>query len=42
LVNFQALVDEGTILQEDLALFHYVDDAEQAWAAIRNFYQLGT
>ena len=41
LVNFQALVDEGTIQQEDLELFHYVNDAEQAWAVIRDFYQLG-
>ena len=41
LINFQALVDEGTILQEDLDLFHYVNDAEQAWAVIRDFYQLG-
>ena len=41
LVNFQALVDEGTIQQEDLQLFHYVNDAEQAWAVIRDFYQLG-
>ncbi len=42
LVNFQVLVDEGTITQEDLQLFHYVNDAEQAWAVIRDFYQLGS
>jgi uncharacterized protein (TIGR00730 family) len=41
LVNFQALVDEGTIAPEDLKLFHYVNDAQQAWAVIREFYQLG-
>jgi predicted Rossmann-fold nucleotide-binding protein len=41
LINFQALVDEGTIMQEDLDLFHYVNDAQQAWAVIRDFYQLG-
>ncbi len=41
LVNFQALVDEGTIAEEDLKLFHYVNDAQQAWAVIRAFYQLG-
>jgi len=40
LVNFQVLVDEGTISADDLSLFHYVDDAEQAWAVIRKFYSL--
>jgi uncharacterized protein (TIGR00730 family) len=40
LVNFQVLVDEGTISAEDLSLFHYVNDAEQAWAVIRDFYKL--
>lgn len=40
LVNFQALVDEGTISAEDLKLFHYVNDAEEAWAVIRDFYKL--
>ena len=33
-INFQALVDEGTIAQEDLSLFTYVDTAEEAWAII--------
>jgi len=41
LVNFQALVDEGTIAEEDLKLFHYVNYAQQAWSVIRAFYQLG-
>ena len=40
LMNFQALVDEGTISAEDLNLFHYVNDAEEAWSVIRNFYKL--
>ena len=40
LMNFQTLVDEGTISAEDLNLFHYVNDAEQAWSVIRNFYKL--
>jgi len=40
LMNFQALVDEGTISAEDLDLFHYVNDAEEAWAVIRDFYKL--
>ena len=33
-INFQALVDEGTIAQDDLSLFTYVDTAEEAWAII--------
>ena len=41
LINFDALVEEGTITAEDLNLFHYVNDAQQAWAVIRDFYRLG-
>jgi hypothetical protein len=37
-VDFEALVEEGTIDAEDLALFRYVEDAEEAWSAIRDFY----
>ena len=33
-INFQALVDQGTIAPEDLDLFTYVDTAEEAWAII--------
>jgi hypothetical protein len=33
-INFQALVDEGTIAADDLGLFTYVDTAEEAWAII--------
>ena len=33
-INFQALVDEGTIAPDDLGLFTYVDTAEEAWAII--------
>ena len=36
----QALVDEGTISEEDLALFRYVDTPEQAWQQICDFYNL--
>ena len=35
IVNWQALVDAGTIAPEDLNLFHYVDSAEEGWAHIR-------
>jgi hypothetical protein len=33
-INFDALVDEGTISEEDLNLFQYVETAEDAWAEI--------
>lgn len=40
LVNFDVLIEEGTISPEDLELFKYVDDAQQAWDAIKAFYKL--
>lgn len=40
LLNFDALVEEGAISAEDLDLFEYVDDAEQAWRSIQRFYDL--
>jgi uncharacterized protein (TIGR00730 family) len=40
LINFEVLVEEGAISREDLNLFQYADDPEQAWGLIRNFYQL--
>jgi uncharacterized protein (TIGR00730 family) len=39
-INFEMLVEEGTISQSDLSLFHYVDTAQEAWCLVRNFYQL--
>jgi uncharacterized protein (TIGR00730 family) len=39
LVNMDVLVQEGTISEEDLQLFHYVDTPEAAWQIICNFYQ---
>jgi len=39
-INFEALVDEGTIDEEDLSLFEYVDSAEDAWQVIRTYYKL--
>jgi uncharacterized protein (TIGR00730 family) len=38
IINFDALVDEGAIGQQDLQIFRYVDSAEEAWATIRAFY----
>ena len=34
IINFQALVEEGTISAKDLELFSYVESAEDAWAII--------
>ncbi|RYY88836.1 MAG: TIGR00730 family Rossman fold protein [Comamonadaceae bacterium] len=40
LLNFDVLVEEGMISPEDINLFQYVDTPEDAWAAIRRFYEL--
>ena len=40
LINFDMLVEEGTISAQDLDLFHYTDDPVQAWQHIQRFYQL--
>ena len=40
LIHFDVLVEEGTISETDLKLFHYVDDPQQAWDGLRDFYQL--
>ncbi|MGM0526600.1 MAG: TIGR00730 family Rossman fold protein [Pseudomonadota bacterium] len=40
LINFDVLVEEGTIDQRDLDLFQVVDTAEQAWQAICQCYAL--
>ena len=40
LFNPQALVEDGTISEEDLALFQYVDEPQQAWQQICDFYNL--
>ncbi len=40
LINFDALVEQGTISQGDLKLFHYCDDPAEAWAIVRAFYEL--
>ncbi len=39
-INFEVLVEEGTISPQDLALFRYADTAEEAWCLVRDFYQL--
>ena len=40
-INFEVLVEEGTISPEDLSLFHYADTAADAWRVVREFYSLG-
>jgi len=35
-INFDALVEEGTISAKDLDLFCYVETAEEAWEIISN------
>jgi predicted Rossmann-fold nucleotide-binding protein len=34
-INFEALVEEGTIAERDLDIFHYVETAEEAWQLIQ-------
>jgi uncharacterized protein (TIGR00730 family) len=38
IIDFDALVDEGTIDAQDLDLFQYVATAEEAWNTIQSFY----
>lgn len=39
IVNFDKLVDWGVISQEDLNLFHLVDDVEEAFITLRNHFE---
>jgi len=41
IVNFEAMAEEGVINYEDLDLFHWVETAEEGWAKISDFYDLG-
>jgi uncharacterized protein (TIGR00730 family) len=38
-INMQALVEEGTIDEDDLSLFVYADKAADAWKYIKYFYE---
>ena len=40
IINFEALAEEGVINPEDLALFHWVETAQEAWAHVVRFYEL--
>ncbi len=37
-VNFNALVEEGVISAEDLNIFKFVENADEAWEHVRAFY----
>ncbi len=37
-INFEALVEEGTISPKDIELFQYVETAEEAWEVISKTY----
>lgn len=39
-IDFDFMVEEGTIDRADTRLFQYVETAEDAWLAIQQFYQL--
>jgi uncharacterized protein (TIGR00730 family) len=41
-INFDAIAEEGLIAPQDLHLFQRVETAEEAWAAIVDFYALET
>lgn len=40
IINFEVMVEEGMIEEKDLALFQFVDTAEEAWQKIKKYYQL--
>ena len=40
LINTDVLIEEGVVSPEDLKLFQYIDEPQQAWDAIRKFYEL--
>jgi uncharacterized protein (TIGR00730 family) len=40
LINFDVLIEEGTISAQDMALFTITDDPQEAWDAIKKFYEL--
>ena len=38
-VDFDALVEEGVIARTDLEIFHWCEDAAEAWSFVQNFYE---
>ena len=41
LINFDLLIEEGTISAKNLELFHYTDDPAEAWALIKKYNESG-
>ena len=41
ILNFETLVEEGTIDPEDINIFKYAETAEEAWQLISGFYENG-
>ncbi|QWE23931.1 LOG family protein [Polynucleobacter sp. AP-Elch-400A-B2] len=39
-INFKEMLNHGVIDQVDMELLHFVETAEEAWAVIRDWYQL--
>lgn len=39
IINFEAMVDEGVILEQDLRLFQYAQTPQEAWDIILDFYK---
>jgi predicted Rossmann-fold nucleotide-binding protein len=38
-IDFQALAEEGVISPGDLDLFHWCEDADEAWKFVVNYYE---
>ncbi len=38
-VNFEALVEEGVIAPHDLDIFHWCEDADEAWDFVNRYYE---
>jgi predicted Rossmann-fold nucleotide-binding protein len=38
-VNWDALVEEGVIAPHDLEIFHWCEDANEAWDFVQRFYE---
>ena len=39
MVNFEGLTEEGVIAPHDLDLFHWSEEADEAWAFVNRFYE---
>jgi uncharacterized protein (TIGR00730 family) len=39
-INFKKMIEHGMIDQADMDLIHFAETAKEAWAVIRNWYQL--